>query len=121
MKITLIAFAAATLGVAVASPSFAAGPGKFAGCYVEKDGRVIAKRECKFHANGPGGSFQISGEYKEDLARGVAYVDVKVGRLGAGVVYARLANGRYVRWGSVSRSTSDRGCWVGSGLTICAL
>src|SRR6185295_9232992 len=113
-----IALAAATLGLAAASPSFAAG--KYAGCYVEKDGRVIARGECKFHSYGPRGSFQISAEYKASLGRGVAHVDVKIGRPGMGVVYARLENGRYVRWGAVTRSTADRACWVGSGLNICA-
>lgn len=118
MKTTLIALAAATLGLAVAAPSFATG--KYAGCYVEKNGRVITRGECTFHANGPRGSFQISGDYKADLGRGVSYVDVKIGRPGAGVAYARLANGRYVRWGAVVRSNADRACWVGAGLNICA-
>ena len=115
MKTTFIALAAAALAVAVASPSFA----KTAYCYVNKNGRVVANGECNFYHNGPRGSFQLDGDYKADLGRGVSHVDVKIVRQGVAVVYARLANGRYVTWGSVRRS-SDRACWIGSGMEICA-
>jgi hypothetical protein len=116
MKTTLIALAAAALGVAIASPSFA----KTAGCHVERNGRIIVKGDCKFYSNGPRGSFQLSGDYKDNLGRGVAHVDVKITRPGIGVVYAMLSGGRYVRWGTVTRLTSDRACWIGSGMEICA-
>jgi hypothetical protein len=122
MKTTLIALAAAAL--AIAAPSFASA--KTAMCALYKNGNYLMKSEdCKFHLNGPRGSFQISGDYKADLTRGIAYIDVKITRPGMGVVYARLSSGRYVRWGAVRASTEHRGCWkgrdAGGQLIVCAL
>ena len=120
MKTTLIALAAAAL--AVAAPSFASA--KTAQCAVYKGGNYLVKQECNFHHNGPGGSFQLSGDYKDNLTRGIAYIDVKITRPGFGVVFARLASGRYVRWGTVRKSTDPRGCWrgrAGGELVVCAI
>lgn len=116
MKTALIALATAAVGLAIASPSFA----KTADCFVERDGRVIARGACNFYHNGPRGSFQLDGDYKANLGRGVSHLDVKIVRPGVAVVYARLANGRYVSWGTVRRALGDRACWMGSGMEICA-
>ena len=116
MKSTLIALAAASVSLAVATPSFA----KSADCSVVRDGSTLTRGICDFDRAGPNGSFQLSfPSGKALLGPGVAYVTVKISRAGVGVAYAMLESGRYVRWGVVTRG-ADRACWVGDGLRICA-
>jgi hypothetical protein len=121
MKTALIALAAAAL--AIAAPSLASA--KTAQCSVYKNGNYLLKYEdCNFHHNGTRGSFQLSSGGKGSLTRNVDHIDVKITRPGFGVVYARLANGRYVRWGTVRKSNDPRGCWrgkAGGELIVCAI
>ena len=101
----------------VAAPGLAAG--RPAQCkIVSADGRYDGP--CMFTPDGKG-SFSVSAPRARRLVGGTTMISVYVTGPGKAEVSGLTTDGVNSRWGSATRSKTNRACWVGEDFRLCAM
>ena len=112
VKLILIAVALAS----VAAPALAGA--RTAHCMIASaDGRYDGP--CLFTPTGKG-SFSVSAPKARRLVGGTKVISVYPTDPGKAEVSGLTADGINSRWGTATRSKTDKACWVGEDFRICA-
>ena len=89
-------------------------------CQIDENGKTASKGKCTFIPSA-GGAFTLMNQSpNKPLFRNIMDVSVYITERNHADVSVSLSDGHNSRWGEAMRSQSQKACWVGSDLKVCA-